>query len=70
MIRDKLRSSERQIRFRAVVATPTNLRELLNDGCRMLHYTGHGSKELLAFESGHFRHCGLMEPLEVKYIIE
>lgn len=65
MIRDKLRRSERQIRFRAEVATPSNLRELLNDGCRMLHYTGHGSKDFLAFESDQDRCCGVMEPLQV-----
>ena len=65
MIREKLGRSERQIRFRAAVATPTNLRELLNDGCRMLHYTGHGNNEMLAFESDLERQCGIMKPLEV-----
>lgn len=66
MIRKKLRESGRQIRFRAEVAKPANLRELLNSGCRMLHYTGHGNNEFLAFESNQDRLCGVMEPLHVR----
>lgn len=66
MIRKKLQESGRQIRFRAEVAKATNLRELLNSGCRMLHYTGHGNNEFLAFESNQDRLCGVMEPLHVR----
>ncbi len=66
MIRKKLRECRRQIRFRAEVAKPANLRQLLNYGCRMLHYTGHGSSEFLAFESNHDKSCGIMEPLHVR----
>lgn len=66
MIRKKLKDSGRQIRFRAVVATPSNLRELLNSDCRMLHYTGHGNNEFLAFESNSDSMCGIMEPLHVR----
>eukprot|EP00752_Nemacystus_decipiens_P002493 g2344.t1 len=66
MIRKKLQESGRQIRFRAVVAKATQLRELLNSGCRMLHYTGHGNTEFLAFESNQERLCGVMEPLHVE----
>lgn len=65
MIREKLGRAEREIRFRAAVATPSNLREILNAGCRMLHYTGHGSEDFLAFESDQDRSCGVMEPLQV-----
>ncbi|CAM9759163.1 unnamed protein product [Ectocarpus sp. 6 AP-2014] len=65
MIRMKLSESGRQIRFRSEVAKPSNFRELLNSGCRMLHYTGHGSNEFLAFESNDDRMCGIMEPLHV-----
>ncbi|CAM9719867.1 unnamed protein product [Scytosiphon promiscuus] len=66
MIRKKLKDSGRQIKFRAVVATPSNLRELLNSDCRMLHYTGHGNNEFLAFESNKSTKCGVMEPLKVE----
>ena len=65
MIREKLRKSKLQVRFHAVVATASRFRELLNYGCRMIHYTGHGCEEFLAFESDHDRHCGIMEPLKV-----
>ncbi|CAM9674291.1 unnamed protein product [Ectocarpus sp. 4 AP-2014] len=65
MIRMKLGESGRQIRFRSEVAKPSNFRELLNSGCRMLHYTGHGHNEFLAFESNDDRMCGIMEPLHV-----
>lgn len=68
MIRKKLRECGRQIRFRAEVAKPANLRELLNSGCRMLHYTGHGNNEFLAFESNQDRLCGVMEPLRVRIV--
>lgn len=69
MIRTKLRESGRQIRFRSEVAKPSNLRELLNSGCRMLHYTGHGNNEFLAFESNDDRMCGIMEPLNVRVVV-
>lgn len=67
MIRKKLRESQRQIYFRASVATVSNLRELLTAGCRMLHYTGHGSPQFLAFESDQDRSCGVMKELKVVY---
>lgn len=69
MIRMKLRESGRQIRFRSEVAKPSNFRELLNSGCRMLHYTGHGSNDFLAFESNDDRYCGIMEPLPVRALV-
>ena len=68
MIREKLRKSKLQVRFHAVVATASNFRELLNYGCRMIHYTGHGCEEFLAFESDQGRHCGIMEPLKVSLL--
>ncbi len=37
-----------------VPATVKSLREVISEGCRVLHYTGHGSKSSLAFEDG----CG------------
>lgn len=66
MVREKLRASDRQVFFRANVATRSNFRELLNSGCRMLHFSGHGSEGCLAFESDEDQSCGVMEPLEVK----
>lgn len=67
MIRKIFRDTDREVWFRAAVATPSNLRELLNDGCRMLHYTGHSSEDFLAFESDEHRKCGVMEPLQVRF---
>ncbi|CAN0532236.1 unnamed protein product, partial [Ectocarpus sp. 12 AP-2014] len=65
LIRNKLRESGRQIRFRAEVANTINLTRLLNSGCRMLHFAGQGNDKYLAFESGRDWKCGIMEPLEV-----
>lgn len=69
MIREKLTKSGLEIRFHAVVATASRFRELLNYGCQMIHYTGHGCEEFLAFESDIERHCGLMEPLKVSLFV-
>ncbi|CAM9339383.1 unnamed protein product, partial [Discosporangium mesarthrocarpum] len=65
MIREQLRKSDREIRLKVAVATPSNLRELLNAGCGMLHYSGHGHQDFLAFESDQDKSCGVMEPLKV-----
>ncbi|CAN0285358.1 unnamed protein product, partial [Ectocarpus fasciculatus] len=51
LVRDVVRECGREIRFRAEVANTINLTKLLNSGCLMLHYAGHGDKEYLAFES-------------------
>lgn len=66
MIRKKLGESGRQIRFRAEVAKPANLRGLLNSGCRVFHYVGPGCGDFLALESNQARLCGVMEPLHVR----
>lgn len=64
MLRKELSESGRQIMFRSEVATASNLRQLLNSGCRMLHFMCHGTSEFLGFESERF--CGIMEPLNVR----
>ncbi|CAN0450699.1 unnamed protein product, partial [Scytosiphon promiscuus] len=46
-----LRGCRRRFRFRAEVANTFNLRMLLNSGCDLLHFSGHGNEEFLAFES-------------------
>lgn len=65
IILDKIRCAGRQIVFRATVATPSNMRGLVTDGCQMLHYAGHGNEALLSFESDLDTSCGTMEPLRV-----
>ncbi len=65
MIRKNLHESGRQIRFVADVANTCSLRKLLNSGCQILHYAGHGNDNFLAFESSESSECGLVEPLEV-----
>ncbi|CAN0054042.1 unnamed protein product [Laminaria digitata] len=62
-IRRTLKKSGLRIYFRAVVATPSRVGEILNDGCQMIHYVGHGDEECLSFESDNDRQCGVMEPL-------
>ncbi|CAN0154842.1 unnamed protein product, partial [Hapterophycus canaliculatus] len=51
LILRKLRECGRRFRFRAEVATTFNLRKLLNTRCDMLHFSGHGDENFLAFES-------------------
>ncbi|CAN0481006.1 unnamed protein product [Laminaria digitata] len=63
-IRRKLKKSGLRINFRAVVATPSRVGELLSDGCEMIHYVGHGDGECLSFESDNDLQCGVMESLE------
>lgn len=69
MIRQNLRESGRQIRFVADVANACSLRKLLNSGCHVLHYAGHGYEDFLAFESSEDSKCGLVEPLEVGCLV-
>ncbi|CAN0116084.1 unnamed protein product [Ectocarpus sp. 8 AP-2014] len=45
-----------------------NLTTLLNSGCLLLHYAGHGNDEYLAFESTTEWMCGIMEPLKVEFL--
>ncbi|CAN0222368.1 unnamed protein product, partial [Scytosiphon promiscuus] len=61
-----LRGCGRRFRFRAEVANTFNLRMLLNSGCDLLHFSGHGNEEFLAFESSLESKCGLEEPLAVE----
>ena len=65
VIRTNLRESGRLIRFVTDVANTCSLRKLLNSGCQVLHYAGHGNENFLAFESSEDSKCGLVEPLEV-----
>jgi hypothetical protein len=52
LIRESLRESERKIHFRVDVATPQSLRTVATNGAVMIHYSGHGSADILAFENG------------------
>ncbi|CAN0456944.1 unnamed protein product [Ectocarpus sp. 8 AP-2014] len=45
-----------------------NLTTLLNSGCLLLHYAGHGNNEYLAFESTTEWMCGIMEPLKMEFL--
>ncbi|CAB1107063.1 unnamed protein product [Ectocarpus sp. CCAP 1310/34] len=65
---ETLRGCGRQVSFRAEVANTMNLTRLVNSGCLMLHYAGHGNGEYLAFESTTEWMCGIMEPLKVEYL--
>ena len=65
VIRETLAKSELKIAFRAVVATPLCVGDLLNDGCQIIHYVGHGDREHLSFESDDNGKCGIMQPLKV-----
>ncbi|CAN0280635.1 unnamed protein product, partial [Ascophyllum nodosum] len=63
IIKRHLDRSGRQFCFLTAVATLKNVGELVGDGCRMLHYAGHGGENFLSFESD--QRCGVMEPVEV-----
>ena len=65
LIRNNLRESGRQIRFVADVATACSLCKILNAGCQMLHFAGHGNENSLAFEFSHASQCGLVKQLKV-----
>ena len=52
LIRQSLCEANREIRFRVDVATPQNLRTVATNGAVMIHYSGHGSPDILAFENG------------------
>ena len=51
LIRKTLKDSNRKLRFRVDVATPQNLRTVATLGVVMIHYSGHGSSDILAFEN-------------------
>lgn len=51
MLRDCLGRTNRQIRLKVDVATPKNLKSLVTLGAVMIHYSGHGAPDLLAFEN-------------------
>ena len=42
------------------------MRRRLSAGCQILHFTGHGCDQFLAFEAEEARRCGIMEQLDVK----
>ena len=67
MIGDTLKNSKIAIRFRAMVATPRVVGGILNDGCQMIHYAGHGEGESLSFETDDERQCGIMKAFEVPF---
>lgn len=62
LIRESLHNAERKLHFRVEVATPQNLRTVATNGAVMIHYSGHGSADILAFENGR----GEMHRLEVE----
>ena len=64
-MRTNLRESGRHIRLVADVAKPSNVRKILNAGCQVLHFAGHGNEHFLAFESDDDLKCGLVEKIEV-----
>lgn len=66
-IRETLKNAKLPIRFRAMVATPSRVGEILNDGYQMIHYVGHGDGGRLSFESDDDRQCGIMETFEVPF---
>lgn len=66
MIKKNLSMSGRQIRFVSSVATFWEVQSRLTKGCQMLHFTGHGWDEYLGFEANEARHCGILEPLNVR----
>jgi len=49
---DSLSEAGREIKVRVEAATVENLRMLVTLGCRVLHYSGHGSEDFLDFEDG------------------
>lgn len=66
MIKRMLAKSGRKIRFWSQPATADILRERLNSGCQILHFTGHGDEHSLKVESK--KHCGMAESLQVPYL--
>ena len=63
MIQDKIWESGRKIKFWSAPATVENLKYRLDYGCKILHFTGHGHADYLAFEKTGC--CGATEPLTV-----
>ena len=63
VIREKLKSSSRQIRFWSAPATIENLRSRLDHGCQVLHYAGRGLPDCLKFEDT--TRCGVARSLQV-----
>src|SRR5919108_4888127 len=47
---DNLREAGRAVEVRVEAATAQNLSTLVTLGCRVLHYSGHGHPDFLAFE--------------------
>ncbi|CAN0034094.1 unnamed protein product [Ascophyllum nodosum] len=64
MIQDKIWESGRKIKFWSAPATVENLKYRLDYGCKILHFTGHGHADYLAFEKTGC--CGATEPLTAK----
>lgn len=65
MMKRMLTRSGRKIRFCSQPATASILREHLNSGCEILHFTGHGDEHSLKVESE--KNCGTAESLQVTY---
>ncbi|CAM9993763.1 unnamed protein product [Ascophyllum nodosum] len=66
IIKDCLVETGRQTRLRLEHATGWNVLRRLSAGCQILHFTGHGCDQFLAFEAEEARRCGIMEQLDVK----
>ena len=59
LLSESLHQARRAITWRCTSATPDHLQTALTLGCRMLHLTGHGDPNFLAFEG----EAGLAHPL-------
>ena len=68
MIEKNLSDLRRQIRFCSEPAIVSNVRMRLNNGCKMLHFTGHACPEYLLFEDGEAQRCGIAKNLNVRII--
>ena len=68
MIEKNLSDLRRQIRFCSEPATVSNVRMRLNNGCKMLHFTGHACPEYLLFEDGEAQRSGIAKNLNVRII--
>ena len=68
MVEGNLSELGRQIRFCSEPATWWNVQSRLNNGCKMLHFTGHGCSDYLSFEDEEARRCGIEKRLKVKII--
>mmetsp|Transcript_34449 Transcript_34449/g.48091 ORF Transcript_34449/g.48091 Transcript_34449/m.48091 type:complete len:384 (+) Transcript_34449:1046-2197(+) len=62
VVKDALSRSEKALHVATMHATTINFREAITEGCKVLHYAGHGQKSNLVFEDS----TGVARLLKVK----